>query len=200
MKRHEGTGRWMAAACLLCAVTIVTAAVTAGVAQDEVAEALETERIVLEELRKGIEPMPKASELSGTKTGTTRSRGDVGGSASDRLLRAKDRELAEAHKEIERLQDLVKKVLAANRRERASMHYNMGCVLRVAGHPLKAETAFLRALEINADDAGVHYNLGILYDEDLDDRIRARRHYELFLELAPNDKDAMQVREWLIAL
>ena len=49
-------------------------------------------------------------------------------------------------------------------------------------------------------DLSVHYNLGILYDDDLDDKQKARAHYEKFLELGANERDAAKVREWLLSL
>ena len=107
------------------------------------------------------------------------------------------KELAEARKEIARLQDIVKRILEANRREKVDMHYNVGCVFRSGGQYLKAEQEFLKALALAPDDADVHYNLGILYEENLKDMKKARSHYERYIELAPKEKDAAKVRQWL---
>jgi len=107
--------------------------------------------------------------------------------------------LREAHAEVDRLKDVVKRILVANRRERASMYYNMGCVYLAAGQPHHAEEALLQAIRLNPSDAGAHYNLGVLYEEELRRPERARQHYETFLRLAPDDEDADRVYEWLTA-
>ena len=64
----------------------------------------------------------------------------------------------------------------------------------------KAEEEYLAALAIDPNDAGVHYNLAILYDDNFKDRKKAKIHYERFLELAPDDADVPKVREWLSSL
>jgi tetratricopeptide (TPR) repeat protein len=109
-------------------------------------------------------------------------------------------ELTAAQAEIVRLKDIVRQILVANRREKESMHYNMGCVMRAAGQYQQAEKAFLDALAINPQDPAVHYNLGVLYDEDLGRPDKAKKHYQVFLNLAPNDVDAGRVYQWLTAI
>ena len=109
-------------------------------------------------------------------------------------------ELAAARREIERLKGIVDRILIANRRERAKMQYNMGCLYRHGGDGLKAKDAFLSALKLSPSDSAIHYNLGILYEEDLKMPVKAYEHYKRFLELAPDDKDAGKVYEWMKAL
>jgi|GEM_PF-2755543 len=115
-------------------------------------------------------------------------------------LAAKDRALAEARAEIGRLKELIRKIWEANRRERVNSHYNMGCVYKACKLYKNAEAEFKKALELDPNDAGTHYNLGVLYDDDLKNPEKARYHYERFLELAPDDKDAARVREWLMTV
>jgi tetratricopeptide (TPR) repeat protein len=115
-------------------------------------------------------------------------------------LQQKDAELAAAKAETARLQGIVRKVLEANRREKKDMHYNTGCVFRAGKMFEKAEGEFLKALEIDPEDAAIHYNLGILYEEDLKNTKKARTHYERFLKLAPDDPDAPKVQEWVTSL
>ena len=79
-------------------------------------------------------------------------------------------------------------------------HYNMGCVYKASRQYARAENEFLKALAIDPNDAAAHYNLGILYDDDLEQKDKARHHYQRFLELAPNDGDVATVQEWLAAL
>ena len=109
-------------------------------------------------------------------------------------------ELTAARAEVKRLKDIVRRILAANRREKESMHYNIGCVFKAAGQYRKAEQSFLAALALSPSDPAVHYNLGILYDEDLNRSDKAKKHYQAFLDLAPGDEDAGRVYQWLTAL
>ncbi len=139
-----------------------------------------------------------APETAAARTAPSSMTGDIASLVD--ALTLKEKQLGEAQKEIRRLKDLVKRILEANRRERVVMHYNMGCVYRYGKEFKRAEEEFLKALEIDASDAGVHYNLAILYDDDLKDKKKARQHYERFLELAPEDKDAAKVREWLSSI
>lgn len=115
-------------------------------------------------------------------------------------LQRKEMELIEAKKEVVRLQDLIRRIWKANRREKRDVHYNMGCVYKAAGNYRKAEEEFRKALSKDPGDASVHYNLAILYDDDLKDAKKARWHYERFLELTPSERDAAQVMEWLATL
>ena len=68
------------------------------------------------------------------------------------------------------------------------------------GQLRRAEQEFLKVLAIDPDDAGTHYNLGILYEESLHNRAKARQHYQRFIELAPQDPDAGNVQAWLMSL
>ena len=115
-------------------------------------------------------------------------------------LSRKQDELDKANAEVMRLRAMVKRVRDANRHEQFVMHYNMACVYKNQGRYAKAEEHFLNALEKKPNEPDVHYNLGILYDDDLKDPDKAREHYQRFMELAPNDKDAAQVQEWLLSL
>jgi len=112
----------------------------------------------------------------------------------------KSGDLEKAEKEIERLRDLVKRIWQANRREKLNMHYNMAAAYRAGDMMEKAESHYVQALKIDPEDAGVHYNLAILYDDEIKNKKKAREHYEKFLELAPDDKDAAQVVQWLATM
>lgn len=114
----------------------------------------------------------------------------VAQAASDEALRAKDGEIAS-------LQDALAESQQGNARERFALAYNLGSVYKAARQYDRAEAQFLKALEMKDDDAALHYNLGILYDDNLGNDKKARLHYERFLELAPNDPDAPNVVKWL---
>jgi tetratricopeptide (TPR) repeat protein len=61
----------------------------------------------------------------------------------------------------------------------------------------EAAAAYRRALDADPNAADVHYNLGVLYDQDLKDKRRAVRHYEAYLRLCPRAGDADRVYSWL---
>ncbi|MDD4871442.1 MAG: tetratricopeptide repeat protein, partial [Kiritimatiellae bacterium] len=117
-----------------------------------------------------------------------------------RELTLRDQERANANGEIERLKDVVRKILYASRRESLVFHYNMAAIYRASMMYKKAEEEYLKALAIDPADAGVHYNLAILYDDNFKNKKKAKFHYEKFLELAPDDPDAPKVREWLATM
>lgn len=115
-------------------------------------------------------------------------------------LMLREQELAKSNKEVERLKDIVRKIHEASRRESLVFHYNVAAIYRSNMMYKKAEESYLKALEIDPRDAGVHYNLAILYDDNFKDKKKAKYHYEKFLELAPEDADAPKVREWLSSI
>jgi tetratricopeptide (TPR) repeat protein len=116
------------------------------------------------------------------------------------LLHKTQQELLHARQEIENLKKLLQQTMESHRHEKFSLYYNMGCAYQLAGEYKKAEYWFLNALALNPDDPYVHFNLGILYDDNLGNKKKARYHYQRFLQLAPEDKDAARVREWLASL
>ena len=105
--------------------------------------------------------------------------------------------LSQKDADIEQLRKALADAEQANVRERFALAYNLGSIYKAARQYERAETQFLKALEMNADDAALHYNLGILYDDNLGNAKKARQHYERFLALAPNDPDAPNVVKWL---
>ena len=62
---------------------------------------------------------------------------------------------------------------------------------------LDAKREYLKCLKIDPKDAGVLYNLGILYDDKLNDNRKAAYYYRRFLKYRPMGEDAIQVRRWL---
>ena len=96
-----------------------------------------------------------------------------------------------------RLEAALQVARTENERERFLLAYNSGVIFMTAGRYDRAETDFLKALSLREADPAVHFNLGILYDSHLRQPAKARRHYERFLELAPSDRDAPKVMQWL---
>jgi tetratricopeptide (TPR) repeat protein len=115
-------------------------------------------------------------------------------------LQSKEEELLLAKQEIAKLKKVITTLKSQNTKDLVTIYYNKACIYRAARQYRLAEANFLQALKINPDEPAVHYNLGILYDDDLKDHKQARLHYKRFLELAPNDKDAPRVSEWLMSL
>jgi tetratricopeptide (TPR) repeat protein len=132
----------------------------------------------------------------------------------DARLTARDRELQTVKAElVERERRLVKaermaalldrareEVRGVGDREKRDMHYNMAAVYAKEGRFREAEQEYHRALRIDPKDAAAHYNLGILYDDELNDKRRAALHYRKYLQLAPSAPDVDQVRAWLLRL
>ncbi len=63
-----------------------------------------------------------------------------------------------------------------------------------------AEMLAEREVALAARDAAIHFNLGVIYDDNMHLPAKARRHYERFIELAPQDDDVPRVIEWLKGL
>ena len=102
--------------------------------------------------------------------------------------------------EITDLQMALASASESTRKEKLTLAYNIGCIYKAGRQYSKAEAEFLKALKYAPDDPGVHYNLGVLYDDNLGDSKKARHHYQRFLSLAPNDTDAPKVIQWLSEL
>ena len=81
--------------------------------------------------------------------------------------------------------------------QRENMHFNMAVVYQRSGFYEKAVEEYAKVLEFDGDDAETHYNLGILYDDQLRNPEEAAAHYRRFLELKPAGADAEKVRKWL---
>ena len=73
---------------------------------------------------------------------------------------------------------------------------NLGCVLAETGRRELAVAAFEGALRFHQDYADVHYHLARTLDE-LDRREAAERHYQAFLDLAPDSPWAADARSRL---
>ncbi|MFO7871778.1 MAG: tetratricopeptide repeat protein [Kiritimatiellia bacterium] len=110
------------------------------------------------------------------------------------------KEFADAGLDIEELEKKYAGMSAAMRLEQADMHYNMGWIYTRQGRYEAALREYLKALAYNPRDAGVHYNLGILYEDDLKNADRAKYHYRKFLEMSPEGPAAATVVEWLSSL
>ncbi len=85
-------------------------------------------------------------------------------------------------------------------KERLEMHYNLAIVYEKNGMYDDAEREYLKCLKIDPKDPGVHYNLGILYDDKLNKNSKAMDHYWKFLLYRPIGETAERVRDWITKL
>jgi len=76
----------------------------------------------------------------------------------------------------------------------------MASVYARDGKFAEAENEYLQALRIDPTDADVHYNLGILYDDEMKQPEKAMVHYRRYLQLNPHGPDADQIRNWLMRI
>ncbi len=84
--------------------------------------------------------------------------------------------------------------------QKRDMHYNMAVVYAKEGKVNLAEEEYLQALRIDPMDASSHYNLAILYDDELSNKDRALIHYKRYLRLSPSSADQDEVRQWIMKL
>jgi len=126
-------------------------------------------------------------------------------------LSQRERELRALKAELDKREDRLRKaervaaLLAKTRTEvqfvgttrQRDVHYNMGVVFANRGQFREAEREYLRALRLDPADADTHYNLGVLYDQNLKKYRKAISHYRRYLKLRPEADDANEVRIWI---
>lgn len=88
--------------------------------------------------------------------------------------------------------------LAIELNPRAAYYNELGMVHRTEGRFDAAERAYRRALQLDADYAYAHLNLGILYDLYLQEPGKALPHYEQYQALAPGE--AGTIGKWIADL
>ncbi len=115
-------------------------------------------------------------------------------------LEKREHRLIKAERVAEVLESAREDVLHASDKEKLDMNYNMAAVYAREGKFEEAEQKYLQALNLDPLDADVHYNLGILYDDELKSPAKAMLHYRRYLKLNPHGKEADQVRDWLMKL
>ncbi len=115
-------------------------------------------------------------------------------------LERREHRLAKAERVADVLEKARTEVLRTGDSEKLNMHYNMASVYARDGKFAEAENEYLQALRIDPTDADVHYNLGILYDDEMKQPEKAMVHYRRYLQLNPHGPDADQIRNWLMRL
>ncbi len=115
-------------------------------------------------------------------------------------LSERDRRIEKAERTARVLEKAREKVQQMGANELRDMHYNMAAVYARDGRFREAEQSYLKALRIDPADSDVHFNLGILYDDHLNNKRRAAMHYRRYLQLRPSGADSDRVRQWLLAI
>ena len=81
--------------------------------------------------------------------------------------------------------------------EAFKLHYNLGLAYDESRQHKEAVAEYEKALEINRDDADLHYNMAIIYHEQIHDLVKAIEHYNAYIELSPDAQDVDKVRHWM---
>jgi len=115
-------------------------------------------------------------------------------------LQRREHRLIQAEKMTSLLENARRDVKQLNTGQQRDMHYNMALVYAKEGKYREAENEYLHSLRLDPTDAEAHYNLGILLDDELNDKSRAAMHYKKYLQLNPHGADAEAVRGWLLQL
>lgn len=115
-------------------------------------------------------------------------------------LRRRELRLMKAERMAELLDKTRDEVKQIDERQKIDMHFNMAAVYAKEGRLGEAEQEYLRALRLDPNDAEVHYNLAILYDDELNKPGRAALHYRKYLKLRPHAPDVDQVKQWLMRI
>lgn len=90
------------------------------------------------------------------------------------------------------------KVKALADKQSLDIHYNLALAYHKTKMYKEEEQEYLKCLKIDPDDAYVHYNLAILYDDKFNDNAKAIRHYRKYLDLSPLGEDTENVKVWML--
>ncbi len=84
------------------------------------------------------------------------------------------------------------------RMDAAKAHYNMGNIYFQKGEFEIAAREYYQAVTLMPDDPDAHYNLAFVSGEYLNDQRTALKHYQMYLYLSPQAKDAHLVKEKIV--
>ena len=115
-------------------------------------------------------------------------------------MKKREHRLQKAQLTAQILEDAREEVGHSSDREKRDMHYSMAMVYSREKRHADAEGEYLKTLQLDPADAGSHYNLAILYDDELERPGKAVVHYKRYLKLRPHGPDADAVRSWLMKL
>jgi tetratricopeptide (TPR) repeat protein len=99
--------------------------------------------------------------------------------------------LKEAQNKITDMENIMTK-------ERTAFHYNLAIAYTKSRMYEEAILSYDKALALNPKDPPIYYNMGLIYDENLDQPDKAITCYQKYLELAPADSsDRPKVQLWI---
>ncbi|MEI8344901.1 MAG: tetratricopeptide repeat protein [Candidatus Omnitrophota bacterium] len=93
-----------------------------------------------------------------------------------------------------------KKSHSAMVRETAKMHFNAGNFYYQNRDYPNAVNEYKKALFYTPDDAQAHYNLAVVSDQVLGDWATALEHYKRYVQLSPDAKDVVRIKEKIMDL
>lgn len=76
-------------------------------------------------------------------------------------------------------------------------YFNLGLDYLNKGQFVLAEQSFTLVVNLNPMDKEANYNLGVLYDNYLGNKEKARKYYQQYLNLASDAPDAPLVKDWI---
>ncbi len=115
------------------------------------------------------------------------------------LLEKLNKEQSILKKENDNLQRRMGRLEEISRKEKADLTRALGTAYIKAKLFPQAIGAYLQALNLNPDNAELHYNLGLLYQHSEEDTKKSLYHFKKYLELEPQAKNKKEV-EFLIAV
>ncbi|MFA5148784.1 MAG: tetratricopeptide repeat protein [Candidatus Omnitrophota bacterium] len=190
-------------------------AAPAGSGTPEAIKALQRENAALQDEIKGLKDalkkqgQPAAGPGSDAKPVKTRQpQADAGDISQAEVLKVQldklesdlknaQKNADDAKKEKQAAAAQAKKMKIKTDKERLDMHFNLAVVYEKNGMYADAEREYYKCLQIDPNDAEVHYNLGILYDDRMNKTSAALVHYRRYLELRPKGESSEEVRQWI---
>lgn len=78
-----------------------------------------------------------------------------------------------------------------------NFHYNLGVIYLKKLDYLSALKKFKTVISLNSRDSGAYYNLGIIYENCLNDKKKALSCYEKYLKFTSSGKEKETVKAWI---
>lgn len=95
------------------------------------------------------------------------------------------------------IEETREQVRIADLEEKHDLHMSLAAVYAENGQAEKAKQQYLRALNMDPEDADSHYKLANLYADVFGNKLMAAMHYRVYLKLSPDAEDVDQVKRWL---
>jgi tetratricopeptide (TPR) repeat protein len=79
----------------------------------------------------------------------------------------------------------------------SDIYYNLALEYLKMNQFSDAAESFKKVIALNPKDYEAYYNLGVLYEHYLRDKLRAMSYYQTYLKFAPKGEDAEKVKMWI---